>query len=338
MGRSCRIKRITDGEVRTHLQMAAQLRVDTVRMLRQQFGAVGALSLTLPITDYVESRHELSITVTATNPPLAVSRAVEEADEYLAALTLAVGEQRYVFGPTVVEKLPDAGGVYPGQHLASRFGTAGVFYPEALERGDERYTKTLLELSEKNKAFGRAFGYLRAAWRLRGVPLADPAIHKAVLSNCFLALEAVADDVTKEWRKKNREITGARQRQAVDALAEKLEGLGDAADTKKVAAVREAHKALQRADRFFQDLKLRTAGDALGVEDRFVELAVELSKLRNKKLNHPGSMGAEDLNEWVYKPEDPRLSDDPGHFGKGELTAMAYLESYATRYRGEASP
>ena len=67
------------------------------------------------------------------------------------------------------------------------------------------------------------------------------------------------------------------------------------------------------------------------VEDRFIELAVELSELRNRKLNHPGSMDVENLNEWIYKSEDPRLSGDPGHFGKGELTAMAYLEAYAAR-------
>lgn len=93
--------------------------------------------------------------------------------------------------------------------------------------------------------------------------------------------------------------------------------------------MREAHRELQRADRFFQNLKLKTAGETLGVEKKFVELAVELSELRNKKLNHPGSVGAEDLNEWIYKPDDPRLSGDPGHFGKGELTAMTYLKAYA---------
>ncbi len=334
LGRSCRIKRITDNEIRAHLQRAAQLRVDPLGMLRQQFGSVGALSLTLPITHYTESKHELSITVTATNPPLAVSKAVEEADEYLAALTLAVGEQKFLFGPTVVEKLPDASGTYPDQHLASGIGVAGVFYPKALERDDERYTKALLEMSERNKAFGRAFGYLCAAWRLSGVPLEDPAIHKAILSNCFLVLETVADDVTKEWRKRNKEATRARQREAVDALAKKLKYLGDTDDVqKKAAVVREAHKELQRADRFFQDLKMRTAGEELGVEEMLVELAVELSELRNKKLNHPGSVGAENLNEWIYKPEDPRLSSDPGHFGKGELTAMAYLKAYVVRHR-----
>ena len=123
-----------------------------------------------------------------------------------------------------------------------------------------------------------------------------------------------------------------RQRTVVDELAEKLEELGSGADVqKKAAVVREAHRDLQRADRFFQDLKLKTAGETLGVEERFVQLAVELSELRNKKLNHPGSIGAEDLDEWIYKPSDPRLVGDEGHFGKGEQTAIAYLKAYAAR-------
>ena len=77
-------------------------------------------------------------------------------------------------------------------------------------------------------------------------------------------------------------------------------------------------------------LKLKTAGHMLGVEKRFVELAVELSELRNKKLNHPSSIGAEDIDEWIHKPSDPRLSGGEGHFGKGEQTALAYLKAYAT--------
>lgn len=334
LGRSCTIKRITDGERLAHLQRAAQLRADPLAILRSQFGAVGALGYTLPITHVTESKHELSVTVAAPNPPLAASKAVEEADKYLGALTLAVSEQRYLFEPTIVEKLPDASGLHPYKHLPSGVGRAMVYYPGALKHDDERCAKALLELSAENKTFGRAFGYMCAAWRLTEVPLGDPAIYKAILANCFLVLETIADDVTKDWRKKNREDTRAKQREVVGELTKKLEEMGDADDIqKKVAAVREAHRELQRADRFFQDLKLKTAGEMLGVEDKFVELSVELSELRNKKLNHPGSVRVEDLNEWIYKPEDPRMSGDPGHFGKGERIAMAYLEAYANRLR-----
>jgi hypothetical protein len=326
-GHSCRIKIIPDGEATAHLQRAAQIRVDPLSILRQQFGPVGAFSFTPPLAHYTESRHELSITVAATNPPLAAMKAIEEADEYLAALTLAVGQQRYLFAPTIVEKLPDASGIHSYKHVPSGLGLAGVYYPEALKRDDEQNTKTLPRLSEGNKVFRRAFGYLRAAWLLSGVPLGDSALHKAILSNCFLTLETIANDVTKEWRKKNKELTRTQQVTVVEDLTEKLNDSDDAKE--KTAAVREAHRALQRADRFFQDLKLKTAGEALGIEERFVELAVELSDLRNKKLNHPGSVGNEDLNDWIYKSEDPRLSDNPGHFGKGEVTAMTYLEAYA---------
>jgi len=335
-GYSCWIKRITEGERQAHLQRAARLRADPLENLRQEFGPVGAFSLVLPLTHYTESKHELAITVVAPNPPLAATKAVQEADEYLAALSLAVGEQRYLFQPTVAEKLLDSSGSDLHQYVPSGVGVASVFYPETLNVGDEWYVKTLLQVSRENKTFGRAVGYLRAAWLLRDVPLTDPAIHKAVLSNCFLVLETVANEVTKDWRKSNKEATRVRQQTVVHELAEKLKELGGTDDVqKKVAVVREAYRDLQRADRFFQNLKLKTAGRMLGVEKRFVELAVELSELRNKKLNHPGSIGAEDIDEWIYKPSDSRLSGDEGHFGKGEQTALAYLKAYATHLEAE---
>ncbi len=149
----------------------------------------------------------------------------------------------------------------------------------------------------------------------------------------FLVLETITDAVTKEWRKKNKEITQFRQRAVVDGLAEKLASLVGTDDAqKKVAAMREAHRELQQADRFFQDLKLKTAGETLSVERKFVELAGELSELRNKRLNYPSSVSVEDLSEWIYKSEDPRLSGYPGHFGEGEPTAMTYLKAYAAQH------
>ena len=123
-----------------------------------------------------ESKHELSITVVAPNPPLAATKAVEKADEYLATLSLAINKQRFYFGPTTVKKLPDRRGTYPHQYIPSGIGAAGVFYPETLKPDDEQYVKALLGLSRENKTFDRAVGYMRAAWRLRDVPLADPAI------------------------------------------------------------------------------------------------------------------------------------------------------------------
>jgi len=118
----------------------------------------------------------------------------------------------------------------------------------------------------------------------------------------------------------------------LDRLRENLGGVESVPE--KVAAVREAHTALQRAERHFQNLKLETTGQTLGVESRFIDLVKQLNKLRNKHLGHAGSTGSEELEEWIYKSNDPRLLGDPGHFGKGELAAMAYLNAYAAHISG----
>jgi hypothetical protein len=70
--------------------------------------------------------------------------------------------------------------MYRDAYVPSGMAQARVYYPEGLKHSDEQYAKILLKLSEGNKAFGRAFGYLRSAWRLRDMPLDDPAIYKAL--------------------------------------------------------------------------------------------------------------------------------------------------------------
>jgi hypothetical protein len=50
-------------------------------------------------------------------------------------------------------------------------------------------------------------------------------------------------------------------------------------------------------------------------------------------LGHAGSGTDHEINDWIYKPEDERLPDEPGHFGKADLTAMAYLRAYVVYIR-----
>jgi hypothetical protein len=264
--------------------------------------------------------------VYAPNEPLAFNKAHEEASRYLAALALAVGIQKYRFYPSVANNLPKAGGLDTRDRGSTGIATATVYQSERLHIGDVAHARTLLELGGKDKVFERAFGFLQAAWQLRDVPLADPAIHKAILSNCFFVLEAVSDAVTKEWRKKNKKDIFSQQELAIDDLRQNLNDNKGA--SKKVKAVKVAYRELQRAERYFQDLKLETAGHILGVEDKFISLARELNNLRNTRLMHAGSTGMKELETWIYKSDDLRLLGDPGHFGKGELTAMAYLRAY----------
>lgn len=146
-----------------------------------------------------------------------------------------------------------------------------------------------------------------------------------------LAYSHPLDAVTKEWRKKNRESVLLKQEAVVESLQNELNATANPPD--KVPAVRDAYKDLQRAELFFQDLKLETAGLILALEERFVSLAKELGKLRNRHLGHAGSTGSAQVADWIYKSDDPRLLGDPGHFGKGELTAMAYLRAYVDHVR-----
>lgn len=241
----------------------------------------------MPLTALVHSKYELSVIVNAPNEREAYEKAEEEADTYLGALAFAVGVQKYRFYPSVANKLPGSGGVDTRNYSSTGGATATVYESKTLHTQDVEFAGTVLDLTSTDKVFERAFGFLQSAWRLGTVPLHDPAIHKAVLSNCFLVLEAVSDAVTKQWRKENKGSTLAKQEQIVDDLREKLNSTGR--DSTKVTAMREAYKALQRAERYFQDLKLETAGQILDVEEKFVELAKDLGELRNRHLGHAGS-------------------------------------------------
>ena len=326
LGKSCRIKRITEQESHELLQRANQ-RLLNPKILAAQFGYPEVFSAEMPLTALVHSKYELSVIIDAPDELRAFDKAEEEGNKCLGMLALTVGTQRYRFYPSVANKLPGPQGLDTRNYTSTGIASATIYESEYLSRVDADSVKALLDLGEVDKVFERAFGFLLAVWRLRDIPLGDPAIYKAILSNCFLVLEAVSDAITKEWRKENRESTLSKQELVVSNLQRKLDGTESTSD--RIRAVREAHKELQRAELFFQDLKLEAAGQILIVEERFISLAKELSKLRNRHLGHAGSTGSKDMENWIYKSDDPRLLDDPGHYGKGELTAMAYLRAYA---------
>lgn len=269
----------------------------------------------------------MSVMVEAENYPLAFREAERKAGRALAMLTVAVDTQRYRFLPVVANKLPGPAGIDTSNYSTAGFGATTVYEKDVLRSVAMDYAKDLVALSERDKVFATALGFLQAAWRLGEIPFALPEIHKAVLSNCFLVLEAISNAVTKEWKKRNRADTARTKEEITNSLAVQLARTEDG--TAKVKAVGEAHRQMQRADLAFQSLKIEAAGRALEVEDRFVALAGELNDLRNRKLGHGGTVQEEDLDEWIFKSDDPRFAGDPGHFGKAERTAMAYLDAYA---------
>src|SRR5215218_5386230 len=139
---SCSIKRITEPEHQVHVNRTIQLIADR-NFIASQFGNPDVFNYTMPLTQQAESKHELSIIVTADNPPLAVKKAEEEASLYLGVLTLAVGTQRYFFSPTVARHLPDVSSIYAEDHATSGIGRATVYHAESLRVSDADYAKTL---------------------------------------------------------------------------------------------------------------------------------------------------------------------------------------------------
>jgi hypothetical protein len=288
------------------------------------FGYPKVFSADMPLTTVVHSRHELSIVVTERDPAQALREAEREAHKHLSALGLAVGIQRYRFCPAVMNRLPGGGAIDPSDRITTGWLGAVVYESESLESAAVDYARTLV--SNPDDTIGRAFGFLQAAWRLIDVPFGVPEVNKAVLSNCFLVVEVVSNAVTKEWRRRNKADTVSRQATTAEGLVEELSRNKGA--TERIRAVRRAYQEIQRADLNFQSLKIKEAGDILGVEKKFVDLAGELNDLRNQKLGHAGQVEEEELDEWIYKSEDSRMANDPGHFGKAEQTAMAYLRAY----------
>jgi hypothetical protein len=325
IGPFCVIQRITEQQRLEHLERVTEL-IRNHHLAKTQFESYSdTLSYTLPIENVTHSKHELRITVEANDPPQAMISAVDEAAKYLGALALVVGEQRYQFGPTVVQQVTAATGLASTAHVQSLAARVSLYYPGTLTQTDTKTANTLLKLSGQNKAVSRAFGYLRAAWRLDDIGRSDPAVQKAIVSNCYLVLEAISEAVTKQWRKENRGHALDDQTQIIHALTNKLETAQDLPS--QLAAIREANTKLNRAERNFQDLKLETAGQQLGLSKVQISSAQELYDMRNK-INHPGSVRIEKLDEWILAVNNPEAPDDTSSFGRAELTAMAYLKAY----------
>lgn len=322
LGGLCRIRSITDNESRK-LKRQAGLRYFNEDFDDSRVGCPVVVSTEM-LVSRVFSRHELSVVVEAPDSYLALDVA-EEARRQLGALALAVGAQRYRFVASFAEKRPGPGGWDEQKHISSPEGPLNLYRSGKLRPDQIEYAKKLLALSNKRKV-DKAFGFMRNAWRLGDVPLLDPTIHRAILLNCYLVLETASNDVTKDWRGANRADTLKKQGSIVDELATKLAGTKNLSG--RIAGVEDAYKRLQRANRYYQDLKIETAGRLMGVEDTFVELAIELGKLRNRQLGHTGSAEGGELLEWVYENDDSRSISQGSNFGKGELAAMAYLKAY----------
>ena len=257
LGKSCRISRIIVQESQRLFSRARESVANFGDLMAARFGYPDVFSVEMPLATSVYSKHELSV-VEAANENDAFDKAPEEVDKCLGALALAVGTQRYRFYPSVANTLPGSSGLDTREYRTSGLGAVTVYEKEHLQADSLDYAKALLGMDEKDKVFEKAFDILRAAWRLKDVPLGDPVVLRAILSNCFLVLETISNSVTREWRKDNKESTLSEQELVVDTLREKLKEVESVA--KKVAAVREAHTGLQRAERQFQDLKLETAG------------------------------------------------------------------------------
>jgi hypothetical protein len=248
---SCRIKRIGEQGRRDLLNRARQ-RLLNLDLVAAQFGSPDVFSAEMPLTALVYSKHELTVIVDAPNHLVAYDKAEEEADRALGALTFAVGIQKYHFYPSVANKESDSGGSDTQNYMSTGIAMATVYESESLRVKAMDDTRIVLDLRGEDKAFDRAFGFLQSAWRLASVPLHDPALHKAILSNCFLVLEAVSDAVTKEWRKDNRESVLSKQETVVASLQEELNGTVD--PSRKVHKVREAHTDCSERNYTFRTL------------------------------------------------------------------------------------
>jgi hypothetical protein len=222
LGKSCRISRITVQESQRLFSRARESAVNFGDLMAAQFGYPDVFSVEKPLATSVYSKHELSVVVWAANENDAFDKAPEEVDKCLGALALAVGTQRYRFYPSVVNTLPGSSGLDTREYRTSGLGAVTVYEKEHLQTDSLDYAKVLLEMDEKDKVFEKAFDFLRAAWRLKDVPLGDPVVLRAILSNCFLALETISNSVTREWRKDNKESTLSEQELVVDTLREKL--------------------------------------------------------------------------------------------------------------------
>jgi hypothetical protein len=327
LGRSFTIQRITEQQRRDYLDRATHLLANHEAAARAQFGELDTFSTTPPLEKLVYSKHEARITVTAVNPALAILQAIEDSGKYLGALAIVVGTQRFQFSPLVARQLAGSGEVNRTEHTMTTMATATVYHPVDITQTTVNEVNSFLAAASSDTTAQTAFGFLTSAWRLDDMGRFDPAAQKAILSNCFLVLETIANAITKEWRKQHNDDIVSEYAIIVKDLEGRLHEIQTVSE--KVTAIRNADEQLKRAMRNFQNLKLETAGRRLGVSEEHIEAAQQLYKVRNS-ISHPDSSPDESVKRWIFADNRPVEANDDVSFGDAELTAMAFLKAYAS--------
>lgn len=264
-----------------------------------------------PLTT-ISSRWMFVIELVAADVDEAEGVADQLLGDALAALHLVVGK-RYTAQVLRLEMAPNG-------YNHSVWTTGHVEDPEELFPEDVAKANSLLPTLTSTSTAKTAEACIRKGAAMNHVsPALGGELGAFVLLNYFMAIERVADDVTKGIRKQLQEQIDRETDAAAGKLRQEL-GRQDLSNQDAIDLIREAAKEFSRIRFFFADLKIERAGLSLRLESSVVEEAKAFSRFRNEYLGHPRSeIPSGEFAHWF---EDDRAFKLSNEFLRGYLDSL----------------
>lgn len=210
-----------------------------------------------------------------------------------------------------------------GEVISAPSAITGVayWYPERLDGAHLSLVQDNYRILGSNQTARNAADSLSSAIAQQA-KAGDATGQASALLTYFKVIEIIANSAVTE----PPQDRGQKQAEILLKLERNLRSKKDV--KKKVQAVSEAEKAFSRLEKRYLSLRIAAASDRLALPQEWTRAAVQLTKLRNTTLSHPGrSLSHEDRIRWFGTQDDD-------HAYSGHRLAREVLCAYVNTQRG----
>ena len=242
-----------------------------------------------PPTLSVSSTHAVRVVVRARDEDMATKLGTERIETACIYLAVATNEVAYDFELTGVVPVGESASSTPFSHAA----WIRLWRPRVLSEPIAEQAVRIAQVAEEDAVVRSSVEYLREAKSLMDIRSIAP-VSVGIFLDFFKVVEVISDHVAQDWREAHAEELERKELKVIGELYQTLSALGGKrlgdGLLRKGDPVSEVRKAVVRIEKLrgaYQTDEIRRAAELLGVGDKEKEVALEMSRLRNR-VAHSG--------------------------------------------------
>ncbi len=271
-----------------------------------------------PPYDRVRSEHKLEIHLKASSADEAEDRSRLIADEFLASLTLVVGQGRY---HAELKKLKSNDEDHEFSSWSQTITGMKYDKPTTISADQIEMAKDLCKSLSANSTVENSYGHLLTAWKLLETSGSKP-LRRSILQHFVLSIEAIVNSVMADHRASLKEDIERREEEFSSEFFSKINST-----TNKPKAIRDASTKLREISGVNFIPAVNVVAKLLSIPPQIAYEAQSLYRMRSRSLSHPGKGSQQDQDSWLERP--PAVSG----VGKADRVARSFLLAYCTQLK-----